>query len=106
MRVITSPSGVRISRNWKDNIIIDRDNPVLRWKSNLKREQYVVGGEKLCRLGSENSEDALTWNYFRTAQIHRGAAIRIPCPEGIVEQPTAVLFWGRSPDTGKKAQEV
>ncbi len=55
-----SKSGVRIASSYRDNLIIDRYHPDLA----------AMGGKKRDRLRSENSEDALTWNVFRSlAQI-------------------------------------
>ena len=45
-------SGVRISDDFRDNLIIDRYDPVC--------------ARKLKNIRSENSEDAVTWNVFRS----------------------------------------
>jgi hypothetical protein len=53
-------SGVRLYDDFRDNLIIDRYHPELLKMTDWKRK----------RLASENSEDALTWNVFRSlAQI-------------------------------------
>jgi hypothetical protein len=55
-----SPSGVRLYNDFRDNLIIDRYHPDLATMRGAKRD----------KLRSENSEDALTWNVFRSlAQI-------------------------------------
>jgi hypothetical protein len=55
-----SKSGVRLYDDFRDNLIIDRYHPDLAAMRGAKREM----------LRSENSEDALTWNVFRSlAQI-------------------------------------
>jgi len=51
-----SPSGVLIYEDFRDNLILDRYDPVF---SSMR-------GSKLSQLKSENSEDALTWNVFRS----------------------------------------
>lgn len=51
-----SPTGVRISSDFRDNLIIDRYDPVF---ANMR-------ATKLKHLRSENSEDAVTWNVFRS----------------------------------------
>jgi hypothetical protein len=51
-----SPTGVFLHENFRDNLIIDRFDPVLARMRGSKRHQ----------LRSENSEDALTWNVFRS----------------------------------------
>ena len=49
-KYVTTISGVKIYDDWRDNIVIDSD-------------AIHIGKS---RLASENSEDALTWNVFRT----------------------------------------
>lgn len=52
----TSKSGVRIADDFRDNLIIDRYDPAFA----------TMNGRKLWNLHSENSEDAVTWNVFRS----------------------------------------
>jgi hypothetical protein len=51
-----SPSGVRISRDFRSNLIIDRYDPVFA----------DMRASKIKHLRSVNSEDAITWNVFRS----------------------------------------
>jgi hypothetical protein len=51
-----SKSGVRLYDDFRDNLIIDRYHPDLA----------AMRGSKRDKLRSENSEDALTWNVFRS----------------------------------------
>jgi hypothetical protein len=51
-----SPSGVRIARDFRDNLIIDRYDPVFA----------DMRASKIKHLRSANSEDAVTWNVFRS----------------------------------------
>ena len=51
-----SKSGVRLYDDFRDNLVIDRYHPNLASMRGAKRE----------RLRSENSEDALTWNVFKS----------------------------------------
>ncbi len=61
-------SGVKVYDDWRDNIIVDADAPPVTWKA--KRDTFgahtSVPGRS--RLASENSEDALSWNLFRTLE--------------------------------------
>jgi predicted RNase H-like nuclease len=58
--VTVSKSGVRLSDDFRDNLIIDCYHPDLA----------TMRGSKRDRLRSENSEDALTWNVFKSlAQV-------------------------------------
>src|SRR5687767_229609 len=72
-------SGVTWSyRDWRDNLLVDRDAPVLAWRQ-----------EKGRRLGWENSHEALAWNVFRT-----GA--RLPAIFGLEKAESR--FWARHHD--------
>jgi hypothetical protein len=51
-----SPSGVEIAEDFRDNLIIDRYDPVFASMRGIKRKH----------LHSANSEDAVTWNVFRS----------------------------------------
>ena len=78
---VTTKSGVKVYKQWQDNIVIDADNPAIAKQS---AKGYYRGLAKgLSRLGSENSEDALTWNIFRTLRY-------VPAPLWIhsITQPT------------------
>ena len=52
----TSSSGVRVEDDFRSNLIIDRYDPVFAG----------MRASKIRHLRSENSEDAITWNAFRT----------------------------------------
>jgi hypothetical protein len=52
----TSPSGVGIAKDFRDNLIIDRYDPVFA----------DMRASKLKHMRSVNSEDAVTWNVFRS----------------------------------------
>ena len=60
MGTTTSKSGVIISENFRDNLIISKyDNQLFNMRT-----------KKLNDMCSENSEDVLTWNVFKSlAQI-------------------------------------
>ena len=51
-----SKSGVRVADDFRDNLIIDRYDPVF----------VSMRASKLKHLCSENSEDVVTWNVFRS----------------------------------------
>jgi hypothetical protein len=57
--------------DYRDNILIDCNNPILAFKAN--RDRYTGAANQKAYAGhphiaSINSEDALTWNVFRTLQ--------------------------------------
>lgn len=60
-----------VFNDYRDNILIDCNNPILAFKANRDRyfgaaNQKVYAGHP--HIASINSEDALTWNAFRTLQ--------------------------------------
>jgi len=67
---VLSDTGVRVFVDFRDNLIIDKDDPaVIAQGNNFKYTRGIVWG--LSKIGSENSEDAMTWNTFRTlSKIH------------------------------------
>ncbi len=86
----SSPSGVRIAADFRDNLIIDRYDPVFT----------SMRTGKLEHLRSENSEDAVTWNVFRSlrqleAQSWLPALLRVGIPKVNVAsvEPIAVDLW-------------
>lgn len=79
----TSPSGVRISADFRDNLIIDRYDPIF----------VTMRASKLKHFRSENSEDAVTWNVFRSLrQVDPAAWIPSLVSRGF---PGEVLGIGR-----------
>ncbi|MFZ5431333.1 MAG: hypothetical protein ACOZDD_13950 [Bacteroidota bacterium] len=58
--------------DYRDNILVDKDNPVLAFKAN--RDRYFKNGNQddyagKSHLGSINSEDAITWNLIRNLSL-------------------------------------
>jgi len=98
---IISDSGVKVFKDYRDNIIIDKDNPVLRNKAKLPREVYDRGKVNgFSRLGSENSEDAKTWNIFRALQLDNNIKEYYKLI-GIDDKCERILFWGLDSETGE-----
>jgi hypothetical protein len=87
-----SPSGVRIADDFRANLIIDRYDPVFADMRVAKRDQ----------IRSENSEDAITWNVFRSLRqiaprtwlpLAWGRAFpTVPCPTDL---DAVVKLWKR-----------
>ncbi|MFC1828143.1 hypothetical protein ACFL0O_00855 [Thermodesulfobacteriota bacterium] len=66
-KFITSDTGVKVFVDFKDNLIVDLDDPVIAGQArNWRYSRGIVKG--LSYLGSENSEDAMTWNVFKTLE--------------------------------------
>jgi hypothetical protein len=93
-----SQSGVRISADFRSNLIIDRYDPVFADMRASKRKH----------LQSANSEDAVTWNVFRSLrQIDPEAWLpdlwlqsfpSIPCPDN--SSPVVDLWKSVAPPPG------
>lgn len=60
----------KVYLDYRDNILVDKDNPVLAFKANRDKytqSQPIYAG--LAHLGSINSEDAITWNLIRSLSL-------------------------------------
>src|SRR4030042_2395731 len=108
---IFSRGGVPVYTDYKENIIIEPDHPILAWKANKDRLRPSWFPENLQRdfpegfpkLGSVHSEDALTWNVFRSLQLKH----RIQCFANIFapEMDTPqIWFWGH--DSNSQSKEI
>lgn len=90
----------KVARDYRERILVDRDNPILAVKAN--RDRFTVAPYSgLPQIGSENSEDALTWNVFRTLEINQLLPLLAPILGELVEPK--VLYWtlAASPGTGE-----
>jgi len=64
-KFIYSDTGVKVFVDFKDNLIVAPDEPIIT--NQARNWRYSKGTVKgLSYLGSENSEDAMTWNVFKT----------------------------------------
>jgi hypothetical protein len=87
---VASSSGVRVANDFRDNLIIDRHDPVF----------VLMRASKIKHLRSENSEDAVTWNVFRSLrQIHpmiwmpKLASVGLPDQVLQVDDTVTVDLW-------------
>ena len=66
-KFIYSDTDVKVFVNFKDNLIVDPDDPLIASQArNCPYSRGIVKG--LSYLGSEDSEDAMTWNVFKTLE--------------------------------------
>ena len=66
-KILYSDTGVKVFVDFKDNLIVDPDDPVIASQArNWRHSRGIV--KSLSYLGSENSEDAMTWNVFKTLE--------------------------------------
>lgn len=104
---IYSRGGVPVCTDYRENFIVDKDNPILKWKAEKEkfspslfpqdvRAKYPKG---LSRIGSCHSEDALSWNVFRTLELVK----KISLVADLVTKGaniSRVYFWGRLAQRG------
>jgi hypothetical protein len=87
---LITKSGVKVYRRWEDNIIVDSHLPAIQWKASQKKDRFT---SELPKLASVNSEDALSWNLFRTLEKYElldALANRLGFPDTF-----HVLYWHR-----------
>jgi len=85
----------KVVPDYRERILVDQGSPILAFKANRDRFKYdkYPGWP---HLGSRNSEDALTWNVFRSLQI-AGRLDLVADVFGLSE-PTGLLLWGLAPE--------
>ena len=76
---VCSRGGVGVYTDYRENIIVGADHPVLKWKANKKNERlrpnwFPVWVRSKFPAGfpyiaSEHSEDVLSWNLFHSLQL-------------------------------------
>lgn len=90
-----------VLRDFRQRIIIDADNPILAMKANRDRYTQLPNQKKYAGmpyLGSCNSEDALTWNVFRSLQKFKKLNIVTEWLSLDIGEPTALLLWSLAPE--------
>ena len=89
----------KVASDFRTRIIIEPDSPILAFKANRDRytRQTQPNYEGLPYLGSQDSEDALTWNVFRSLQ--KASGLDIVCNELDIGEPRGMLLWTLAPET-------
>jgi hypothetical protein len=89
----------KVAPDFRDRIIVEPHSPILAFKANrdryTQRTQPSYAG--LPYLGSQASEDALTWNVFRSLQEAR--RLGVICNELDIGVPRGMLLWALAPET-------
>jgi len=105
----TIPSEL-IKYDYRDNLIIDEDNPILiqkAWRDHFSKKSYWLAGYGgQAYLSKPNSEDALTWNVFRTLQISGEAGLNIISNIFNISKVQTVLYWGCDVEHGSEEQQL
>lgn len=88
----------KVATDYRSRIIVDPDSPILAFKTN--RDRYTRGTQLsyagLPYLGSQDSEDALTWNVFRSLQ--KSQVLPIITANLNIGEPLGLLLWALAPD--------
>ncbi|MBT4400685.1 MAG: hypothetical protein HOM18_12810 [Candidatus Marinimicrobia bacterium] len=95
--------------DYRKNLIADKNNPILIQKA--WRDFYSGGssyGNSLvgkAYLGVEHGEDALTWNVFRSLQLHGPKGLRVIEKTFGLDTIEGLLFWGCDVESGSNSQQ-
>lgn len=86
-------------RDYRDNLIVDKNNPILiqkAWRDHFAGGSFFKedknGGKAY--LGVPNSEDALTWNVFRSLQKESPEGLELIANVFGLSPIEKILFWG------------
>jgi hypothetical protein len=85
--------------DYRKNLIIDINNPILvqkAWRDRFSSEGHWKSGYGgVAYLSKEKSEDALTWNVFRSLQLSEGKSISSIYKHIFnINAIETILFWG------------
>ena len=97
----------KVVEDYRQRIIVDADNPILAFKSSRDRYAGLLGQQKyagLPHLGSSRSEDALTWNLFRSLQ--KAGKLGVVSSELHIGQPRGLLLWALAPQVDSTNAEL
>lgn len=96
----------KVAHDFRSRIIVDPDSPILASKAN--RDRYTMSTQPayagLPHLASRNSEDALTWNVFRSLQ--KALKLGIICEELGIGEPRGLLLWTLASEAGDRSSEL
>jgi hypothetical protein len=79
----------RVFDDWNENVLVFCEDAAIRWKALQKKDS--------AKLRSENSEDALTWQFFRTLE-HHGLLNRWVSECLKIQDEFTLLYWQRPRD--------
>ena len=89
----------RVAPDYRSRIIIDAENPILAFKASRDRYTNLPNQAKyagLPYLGSSESEDAVTWNVFRSLQKAESLDIVSELLE--IGDTRSLLLWTLAPE--------
>ncbi|WP_290597945.1 MULTISPECIES: PGN_0703 family putative restriction endonuclease [unclassified Archaeoglobus] len=84
--------------DYRENLIVDKNNPILiqkAWRDRFSSESHWCAGYGgQAYLSKPNSEDALTWNVFRTLQLSGNQGLKVVSDIFKISKVDKMLFWG------------
>jgi len=99
-----SSSGVKVYDDWHDNIVVDADAPPLAWKAGGDTFGANTSVPNHPRLAGEDSEDAFSWNLFRT--LERTNHLEMVARALGLDDEFRVLYWHRPWDATEALSEI
>jgi len=108
---VYSKGRVPVYTDYKENIIVEQEHIILAWKANKDRLRHDWFSEDLqkkypdgfSKLSSLHSEDALTWNLFRTLQLNNRISYFTDLFDPGI-QIDKIWFWGH--DSNRQSEEI
>ncbi|MCX5800718.1 MAG: hypothetical protein NTX17_04955 [Candidatus Eisenbacteria bacterium] len=97
--------------DFRTNLIADPHNPVLiqkAWRDHFAGESLWKPGKDggKAYLGVANSEDAMTWNVFRSLQIEGPRGLQVVSEVLGLSAVESVLFWGCDVEKHSEIQQL
>lgn len=85
--------------DFRSNLIVDPNNPILiqkAWRDHFAGKSFWQPGKNggKAYLGVANSEDALTWNVFRSLQLESTPGLQLISDIFCISTIESLLFWG------------
>src|SRR5208283_5682738 len=97
----------KVAPDFRSRIIIDANHPILAFKANRDRYTNLPNQKRyagLPYLGSSESEDALTWNVFRSLQ--ESGDLNLVAGLLAIGDPRGLLLWTLAPKTDDVSAEL
>jgi len=97
----------KVVPDFRTRIIVDADNPILAFKANRDRYTNLPNQLKYAGLpyfGSAESEDAVTWNVFRSLQ--RAGSLNIVSDSLGIGEARGLLLWTLAPESDDVSTEL
>lgn len=96
--------------DYRENLISDKDNPILiqkGWRDRFSsKSHWNAGYGGRAYLSRLNSEDALTWNVFRTLQLAAEDGLETISDIFQLSRLKRILFWGCDVENRGEEQQL